>query len=134
MHDALTDPEGKKKQLLSQVLGSSGGGAEHVLDQTEPDSQLVTRLGNEVVAAAREALASEIEESVERDPAVTVDRVQSSTLFDCWLNTCPTQGSRTIRSEEALLVSLAAFRSHVVHNKAPLQAPQQPPSAPADGL
>ena len=58
-----------------------------------------------------------IEESVERDPAVTVDRVQSSTLFDCWLNTCPTQGSRTIRSEEALFISLAALRPHFDRNK-----------------
>ena len=28
-------------------------------------------------------------------------------LFDHWLNTCPNQGSRTIRTEEAVLISLA---------------------------
>ena len=28
-------------------------------------------------------------------------------LFDSWLNTCPNQGSRTIRTEEAVLISLA---------------------------
>ena len=30
-----------------------------------------------------------------------------SLLFDCHLNTCPNQGSRTIRTEEALLVTMA---------------------------
>jgi predicted SPOUT superfamily RNA methylase MTH1 len=31
-------------------------------------------------------------------------------LFDVYLNTCPKQGSRTIRTEEAVWVSLAALR------------------------
>jgi predicted SPOUT superfamily RNA methylase MTH1 len=31
-------------------------------------------------------------------------------LFDYWLNTLPFQGSRTVRTEEALLVSLGALR------------------------
>ena len=30
-------------------------------------------------------------------------------LFDIWLNCCPRQGSRTIRTEEALLVVMAAL-------------------------
>jgi predicted SPOUT superfamily RNA methylase MTH1 len=31
-------------------------------------------------------------------------------MFDVWVNTCPGQGSRTIRTEEAVLVSLAALQ------------------------
>ena len=31
-------------------------------------------------------------------------------LFTHWVNTCPCQGSRTIRTEEAVLISLAALR------------------------
>ena len=31
-------------------------------------------------------------------------------LFDRWVNVLPNQGSRTIRTEEAILVSLSAFR------------------------
>ena len=31
-------------------------------------------------------------------------------LFDAWVNTCPGQGSRTIRTEEAVLVSLAVLQ------------------------
>lgn len=34
-----------------------------------------------------------------------------SDLFDYYLNTCPRQGSRTIRTEEAILISLAALQS-----------------------
>ena len=36
-----------------------------------------------------------------------------SALFDIYLNTCPKQGSRTIRTEEAILVSLAALRPKI---------------------
>ncbi|XP_022099117.1 putative methyltransferase C9orf114 isoform X1 [Acanthaster planci] len=34
-------------------------------------------------------------------------------LFDHYVNTCPTQGSRTIRTEEAILISLSSLRSKV---------------------
>ena len=36
-----------------------------------------------------------------------------SELFDFYLNTCPSQGSRTIRTEEAILVSMAALRPKI---------------------
>ena len=36
-----------------------------------------------------------------------------SVLFDFYLNTCPKQGSRTIRTEEAILVSLSAIRPKI---------------------
>ena len=29
--------------------------------------------------------------------------------FDCWLNTIPNQGSETVRTEEAMIASLALF-------------------------
>lgn len=34
-------------------------------------------------------------------------------LFDYYVNTCPNQGSRTIRSEEAILISLAALQPYL---------------------
>lgn len=34
-------------------------------------------------------------------------------LFDLYLNTCPEQGSRTIRTEEAILVSMAILRPKI---------------------
>ena len=36
-----------------------------------------------------------------------------ASLFDHYLNLCPKQGSRTIRTEEALLVGLAALKPHL---------------------
>ncbi|KAF4315365.1 hypothetical protein BBO99_00009361 [Phytophthora kernoviae] len=57
-----------------------------------------------------------IEECVDADETVPVSGEDSNTLFDMWVNTCPEQGSRTIRSEEALLISLAAVRPHVTRS------------------
>ena len=37
----------------------------------------------------------------------------SEPLFDLYLNTCPDQGSRTIRSEEAILISLSTLRPKI---------------------
>lgn len=37
-----------------------------------------------------------------------------SVLFDLYLNTCPAQGSRTIRTEEAMLISLAGLRPKII--------------------
>jgi predicted SPOUT superfamily RNA methylase MTH1 len=51
-----------------------------------------------------------IEECVNADETIPVSGEDSHTLFDMWVNTCPAQGSRTIRSEEAILISLAAMR------------------------
>ncbi|KAM6431437.1 putative methyltransferase C9orf114 isoform 3-T4 [Liasis olivaceus] len=53
-----------------------------------------------------------LEAGVEADP--NLDVTDPSTLFDLYLNTCPGQGSRTIRTEEALLVSLSALRPKIV--------------------
>jgi hypothetical protein len=34
-------------------------------------------------------------------------------VFDLYLNTCPGQGSRTIRTEEAILISMAFFQTAI---------------------
>jgi predicted SPOUT superfamily RNA methylase MTH1 len=48
-----------------------------------------------------------LELGLESDESLTVE--DPSLLFDHYLNTCPNQGSRTIRTEEALLVTLTAL-------------------------
>jgi predicted SPOUT superfamily RNA methylase MTH1 len=48
-----------------------------------------------------------IEECVDADESLKVSGSQSRVLFDVWLNTCPFQGSRTIRTEEAVMISLS---------------------------
>ncbi|KAF8058136.1 Spo [Scenedesmus sp. PABB004] len=45
-------------------------------------------------------------------------------LFDLWLNTCPAQGSRTIRAEEAILISMAALQAPLAAFGGPAPAPQ----------
>eukprot|EP00049_Salpingoeca_infusionum_P024207 m.15174 g.15174 ORF g.15174 m.15174 type:complete len:533 (-) comp6534_c0_seq1:177-1775(-) len=48
-----------------------------------------------------------LEATVDAEEAMTTS---AADLFDAYLNTCPTQGSRTIRTEEAILISMAAIQ------------------------
>ena len=48
-----------------------------------------------------------IEECVDADECLRLPGSESSKLFDLWINVCKYQGSRTIRTEEAVLISLA---------------------------
>lgn len=50
-----------------------------------------------------------IEECVDADETTKLPGSRSKELFDMWVNVCPFQGSRTIRTEEAVLLSLAKF-------------------------
>jgi predicted SPOUT superfamily RNA methylase MTH1 len=50
---------------------------------------------------------SGIEECIDADETIPISGANSSTLFDHWVNICPYQGSRTIRTEEAILITLA---------------------------
>jgi predicted SPOUT superfamily RNA methylase MTH1 len=49
-----------------------------------------------------------LELGLESDESLDVE--DPALLFDLYLNTCPNQGSRTIRTEEALLVTLSAMQ------------------------
>lgn len=46
-----------------------------------------------------------LEDCYERDSKRASEDVTA--LFDMWVNTCPNQGSRTIRTEEAILISMS---------------------------
>ncbi|XP_029372135.1 putative methyltransferase C9orf114 homolog [Echeneis naucrates] len=52
-----------------------------------------------------------LEASVDADQ--NLDVTDPSVLFDHYLNTCPGQGSRTIRTEEAILISMAGLRQKI---------------------
>lgn len=43
--------------------------------------------------------------------------VEAKDVFDRWVNVCPGQGSRTIRTEEAVWIGLMGFRRLVVNNE-----------------
>lgn len=56
-----------------------------------------------------------LEVAVENDE--TLNEVENpQNLFDFYLNTCANQGSRTIRTEEAILVTLSALASKITQN------------------
>ncbi|KAM4528029.1 putative methyltransferase C9orf114 homolog [Odontesthes bonariensis] len=52
-----------------------------------------------------------LEASLDADQNLEV--TDPSVLFDLYLNTCPGQGSRTIRTEEAILISMAGLRPKI---------------------
>jgi predicted SPOUT superfamily RNA methylase MTH1 len=54
-----------------------------------------------------------IEPAVANDPVLAekgLDKSMASELFDAWVNLVPKQGSRTIRTEEAVVIGLAALK------------------------
>jgi len=53
-----------------------------------------------------------LEAALEADEKL--DATDPSELFDLYLNVCPDQGSRTIRTEEAILVTMASLRDKVL--------------------
>ena len=50
-----------------------------------------------------------LEDGYQKDSQRAGDDVTA--LFDMWVNTCPDQGSRTIRTEEAILISLSYLQT-----------------------
>lgn len=50
-----------------------------------------------------------LEDALENDECIKTD--DPSDLFEHYLNTLPSQGSRTIRTEEAIIVTLATLRT-----------------------
>jgi len=55
-----------------------------------------------------------IEECVNADESLRLTGQECSRLFDIWINTCPYQGSGTIRTEESLFISLSSLRPYIV--------------------
>lgn len=53
-----------------------------------------------------------LEPVVESHPDMAMSGVDTESLFDMYLNLCPGQGARTIRTEEAVLVGLTALQQH----------------------
>ncbi len=60
-----------------------------------------------------------IEESVDADKSTALPGKYSRKLFDVWVNICPYQDSRTIRSEEAVFIALARLSPFITKNANP---------------
>jgi hypothetical protein len=57
-----------------------------------------------------------IEESVDADKSTALPGKYSRKLFDIWVNICPYQDSRTIRSKEAVFITLAMLSPFIAKN------------------
>jgi hypothetical protein len=74
-----------------------------------------------------------LEACVDASEDMRVPAAKTHTLFDVWLNVCPDQGSRTIRTEEAVPITLAQLRPLIVKSGAKGKAPPPPVAAVAGG-
>lgn len=59
-----------------------------------------------------------IEAALESDEQVKAE--EPSLLFNHYINVLPTQGSRTIRTEEAILIALSGLRNKLKANNEPM--------------
>ncbi|KAL7458206.1 hypothetical protein ACHAWC_009750 [Mediolabrus comicus] len=57
-----------------------------------------------------------IEESVDADETMPLSGEDSKKMFDVWVNIAPYQGSRTIRTEEAVFIALSRLSPHIAKN------------------
>ncbi|KAF9936562.1 hypothetical protein BGZ65_002287 [Modicella reniformis] len=55
--------------------------------------------------------ANGIETAAEADEDLKCDADEAKDMFDFWLNTCPRQGSRVVRTEEAILITMASLQN-----------------------
>jgi hypothetical protein len=91
------------------TIGTSERGSESIDD---PTFSLQQRRINKPSGSYRHALivfggVAGIEESIDADESMPISGSLCHNMFDKWINICPYQGSRTIRSEEAILIALA---------------------------
>ena len=91
------------------TIGTSERGNESIDD---PNFSLQQRTIHKSSGSYRHALivfggVAGIEECIDADESIHLSGAKSSTLFDKWINICPYQGSRTIRTEEAISIALA---------------------------
>jgi methyltransferase len=98
------------------TIGTSERGNESIDD---PNFSLQQRAIHKSSGSYRHALimfggVAGIEECIDADESIHLSGGNSSTLFDKWINICPYQGSRTIRTEEAVSIALAKLSPYLL--------------------
>lgn len=88
------------KEMYDMTIGTSEKGA-------DIDDFMVDKAGFKHALVVFGGVQG-LERALEADENLKVD--DPSLLFQHYLNTCPGQGSRTIRTEEAVLITLSALR------------------------
>lgn len=117
---------GGVSEVLNDCPWSSSAGYDLVIGTSERGSSLSALLEQTSAASATKgeqgippfdhALImlgglSGLEVAVERDAKIHLDADGASKLFDLWINVVEGQGSRTIRTEEALMITLARLKT-----------------------
>jgi methyltransferase len=97
------------------TIGTSERGNESIDD---PNFSLRQRRINKSSGSYRHALivfggVAGIEESIDTDESIPISGSNCYSMFDKWINICPYQGSRTIRSEEAVMITLAKLSPYL---------------------
>lgn len=82
-------------------------GGVHGLEQAVCEDEALHALG---IRAGSKPHEEALQDETEKDKQV----FDVGDLFDFYVNTCPQQGSRTIRSEEAIFISLAALSPFLI--------------------
>ena len=95
-YDVMIGNSDKGEQLLEKALGAAGGTGKASVVKSGFKHLLVVFGG-----------VGGIEACVDADEKLTTKGKDADTLFDQWLNLCPAQGCKQVRTEEAVLVGLA---------------------------
>lgn len=107
-----------KKKFYDLIIGTSERGKS--IDEVKFASKLSKSSDGQIVFSKKQKLdcshvlvvfggVKGLEYSASCDPKLK-DCQDVGTLFDHYVNTCPNQGSTTIRTEEAIFISLSAMR------------------------
>eukprot|EP00340_Litonotus_pictus_P010217 CAMPEP_0170514972 /NCGR_PEP_ID=MMETSP0209-20121228/1464_1 /TAXON_ID=665100 ORGANISM="Litonotus pictus, Strain P1" /NCGR_SAMPLE_ID=MMETSP0209 /ASSEMBLY_ACC=CAM_ASM_000301 /LENGTH=409 /DNA_ID=CAMNT_0010799253 /DNA_START=6 /DNA_END=1235 /DNA_ORIENTATION=- len=105
-----------KNEKYDLVIGTSDKGKTHEKLDLSKDSKLISKLRKKKkIDKVKHCLIvfggiQGLEGVVDDEESNKVNRENLQDLFDCYVNTCPNQGSRTIRTEEALMVTLSVLK------------------------
>lgn len=103
---SIDDPKFCLRKKRGAKWRHEGGGGDGEDDDEHRFNHLIVVFGG----------VAGIEESVDADESMTLPGEDSRKLFDVWVNICPYQGSRTIRSEEAVFIALARLSPFIAKN------------------
>lgn len=77
MHDAVNDPEGTRRKLLSEVLAG-----QTLLLDTHADVRLVRRIGAELVHSAQNLLGEELEQAQQKSQGTAEEAEEATAIAD----------------------------------------------------
>lgn len=93
---------------LSDLINTTLSGTPMVTPEGETIEPLPTSFKHAIIVFGG---LSGLEMAVEADQGIKLDRHTARNLFDAWINVVENQGSRTVRTEEAIMIALARLKA-----------------------